>query len=188
MAQTCPQVVPADFQPFFTASVAASAALIGLLFVSISIAGHPCRSAEIAAIARGRSIPVIEDAAHSLTAHIGEAPVGTHADITCFLLLPMWRADHTLRRGLFLFLISFGIYGFEISIGIQLWLGSSSTGAMTALLELLLGAYAIGLGRAWELLGARRLGWTGWIGLFGDALRRARQSRPSRQEPPRGKT
>ena len=104
------------------------------------------------------------------------------------LLLPMWRADHTLRRGLFLFLISFGIYGFEISIGIQLWLGSSNTGAMTALLELLLGAYAIGLGRAWELLGARRLGWTGWIGLFGDALRRARQSRPSRQEPPRGKT
>ena len=39
-----------------------------------------------------------------------------------------------------------------------------------------------------HLLGARRLGWTGWIGLFGDALRRARQSRPSRQEPPRGKT
>ena len=52
--------------------------------VSISIAGHPCRAAEIAAIARDRKIPVIEDAAHSLTARIGETPVGTQADITCF--------------------------------------------------------------------------------------------------------
>ncbi len=52
--------------------------------VSISIAGHPCRAAEIAAIARGHNIPVIEDAAHSLTARIWDAPVGTQADITCF--------------------------------------------------------------------------------------------------------
>ena len=52
--------------------------------VSVSIAGHPCRAAEIAAIARERGIPVIEDAAHSLTARIGETPVGTQADITCF--------------------------------------------------------------------------------------------------------
>ncbi|HMI32079.1 MAG TPA: DegT/DnrJ/EryC1/StrS aminotransferase family protein [Candidatus Limnocylindrales bacterium] len=52
--------------------------------VSISIAGHPCRSKEIGAIANKRGIPVIEDAAHSLTARIGEIPVGTQADITCF--------------------------------------------------------------------------------------------------------
>jgi len=52
--------------------------------VTISIAGHPCRAAEIGAIARARGIPVIEDAAHSLTARIGDRPVGTQADITCF--------------------------------------------------------------------------------------------------------
>jgi len=52
--------------------------------VTISIAGHPCRSKEVAAIASGRGIPVVEDAAHSLTARIGNAPVGTQADITCF--------------------------------------------------------------------------------------------------------
>jgi perosamine synthetase len=48
------------------------------------MAGHPCRAAEIAEIARERKLPFIEDAAHSLTARIGEAPVGTQADITCF--------------------------------------------------------------------------------------------------------
>ena len=52
--------------------------------VMVSIAGHPCRAGEIATIARGRGIPLIEDAAHSLTARIGGAPVGTQADITCF--------------------------------------------------------------------------------------------------------
>jgi perosamine synthetase len=52
--------------------------------VTVSIAGHPCRAAEIGAIARARRIPVIEDAAHSLTARIGDTPVGTQADITCF--------------------------------------------------------------------------------------------------------
>jgi len=52
--------------------------------VTVSIAGHPCRAAEVAAIARERKIPVIEDAAHSLTARIGDVPVGTQADITCF--------------------------------------------------------------------------------------------------------
>jgi dTDP-4-amino-4,6-dideoxygalactose transaminase len=52
--------------------------------VSISIAGHPCRSAEIEAIAKRHKIPVIEDAAHALTARIWSAPVGRQADVTCF--------------------------------------------------------------------------------------------------------
>lgn len=52
--------------------------------VTVSMAGHPCRAAEIAGIAKAREIPVIEDAAHSLTARIGAVPVGRQADITCF--------------------------------------------------------------------------------------------------------
>ena len=52
--------------------------------VPVSIAGHPCRSAEILAVAKRHAIPVIEDAAHSLTARIGDVPVGRQADVTCF--------------------------------------------------------------------------------------------------------
>ena len=52
--------------------------------VTISIAGHPCRSKEVTSMVGGRGIPVIEDAAHSLTARIRDTPVGTQADITCF--------------------------------------------------------------------------------------------------------
>jgi perosamine synthetase len=52
--------------------------------VTVSMAGHPCAAAEIAAMAHGHEISVIEDAAHSLTARIWDSPVGTQADITCF--------------------------------------------------------------------------------------------------------
>ncbi|MEK7347458.1 MAG: DegT/DnrJ/EryC1/StrS family aminotransferase [Candidatus Eisenbacteria bacterium] len=52
--------------------------------VTVSMAGHPCRAAEIAQVAKTHGIPVVEDAAHSLTARIWSVPVGTQADITCF--------------------------------------------------------------------------------------------------------
>ncbi len=52
--------------------------------VMVSIAGHPCRTEEVARMTRGRNVCIIEDAAHSLTARIGVTPVGTQADITCF--------------------------------------------------------------------------------------------------------
>jgi perosamine synthetase len=52
--------------------------------VTVSMAGHPCRAAEIASIAHHHKLPVIEDAAHSLTAQIWGVPVGSQADITCF--------------------------------------------------------------------------------------------------------
>jgi len=73
-------------------------------------------------------------------------------------LLPSWRSEGTLWRGLFLFVASAAIYGYEMVIGVQLSRTPADTGALTGLLELLLGAYAVGLGRAWELLGAPRSG------------------------------
>jgi hypothetical protein len=79
------------------------------------------------------------------------------------LLVPYWRAERGMRRGVFLFLVSAFIYGLEFAIGVHLWLAPKDTGAFTSVPELILGAYAIGLGRAWGLLGARRLGWTGLI-------------------------
>ena len=52
--------------------------------VTVSMAGHPCRGAEIAAVAHHHRLNVIEDAAHSLTSRVWDVPVGTQADITCF--------------------------------------------------------------------------------------------------------
>ncbi len=64
--------------------VASAITLRTRAILPVSIAGHPCRSVEIGALAKRHAIPVIEDAAHSLTARIGDVPVGRQADITCF--------------------------------------------------------------------------------------------------------
>ena len=64
--------------------VASAITLKTRAIVTVSIAGHPCRSLEIGAEAKRHAIPVIEDAAHSLTARIGDDPVGRQADMTCF--------------------------------------------------------------------------------------------------------
>ena len=188
-------MVTAEYQPFLTSSVAASAALIGLLFVSISIApervfGEKAESGRMAQ-ALSSFTALTNVFFISFASLIPKLPIGPVVTVVAIpailqtlgllLLFPQWRTDHTLRRGLVLFAISLAIYGYEIAYGIQLWVGAAGPGALTGLLELLLGAYAIGLGRAWELLGARRLGWTGWIDAI---LRRVRQGRPSRQEPP----
>jgi len=61
-------------------------------------------------------------------------------------------------RGVILFLASAAIFGTEVYLGLVLWKTPAEGSALTGLLEVLLGAYAIGLGRAWQLLGAPRIG------------------------------
>jgi hypothetical protein len=56
-----------------------------------------------------------------------------------------------------------------------LWNHPTSNSAQIGLLEVMLGAYAIGLGRAWQLLGAPRLGFVSYLL---DFLERRWPSRP----------
>jgi hypothetical protein len=103
-------------------------------------------------------------------------------------LLKHWRAEGIAYRGLVLFLASALIYSFELALGIQLWRSPSNTGALSGLLDLLLGAYAIGLGRAWELLGAPRSGFlSSVLGILGARLDRASKGNPADRKQPNPK-
>lgn len=192
-------MVTAEFQPFFTASVAASAGLIGLLFVSVSIAPERVFGPAAEAGRQAQALSAFSALANiffiSMASLIPRAPFGvvvviisSPAIIQTFSLLellPHWRAAHIMWRGLFLFLASAAVYFYELAIGIQMWSAQSASSAqLDNLLFLLLGAYAIGLGRAWELLGAPRSGviatLTDWIG--------ARMDRSTGEKPkPNGK-
>jgi UDP-sulfoquinovose synthase len=52
--------------------------------VAVDYGGHPCHIEDIVKMARDRGIAVIEDAAHSLGAAVGDRPVGSIADMTAF--------------------------------------------------------------------------------------------------------
>jgi len=161
-------MIPASYANFLAASTQASAALIGLLFVSASIAPERVfgPQAEAGRLARALSsfTALVNVFFISLSSLIPNQPIGPvvvvlgavagSQTLSLLLLLPGWRRERTIIRGLSLFAISGAVYGYEIAIGLRLWFTPTNTGALTTLLQLLLGGYGIGLVRAWELLGA----------------------------------
>ena len=165
-------MIPAEFQTFFTASVAASSALIGLLFVSVSIAPEKVFGGRAEALRQARALSAFTALANvffissaCLIPHVAGGPVITVIAMIAVLqtlgllaLFPQWRAEGVVLRSALLFVASAAIYGGELSLGILIWNKPSSSDALTGVLELLLGAYALGLARAWELLGAPRTG------------------------------
>ncbi len=162
----------AAYQNFLMASTQASAALIGLLFVAITLAPERVFGEHAEAGRQARALSAFTALANiffiSFSMLIPDVTVGlvviavggvsTLQTLSLLLLLRHWHAQGVMWRSLVLFVGSLAIYGGEIAVGIQLWSHPASTGALTGVLELLLGAFGVGLGRAWELLGAPRMG------------------------------
>jgi hypothetical protein len=178
-------VVTSEFEPFFTASVAASAALIGLLFVSVSVAPERIFGPEADPRRQAQAISAFSALANvffiSMSSLIPGVLIGVVVTIiagaSTLQLLGLLARVRTLGlatarnyranlitalRGGILFVVSAIVYGTELYLGLLLWT-RPSTGALIGLLEVLLGAYAIGLGRAWQLLGAPRLGLVNYL-------------------------
>jgi hypothetical protein len=162
-------MIPAAYSNFLVASTQASAALIGLLFVSVSIspervfgrdaeAGRQALAlsaftalANVFFISFGALIPNLTFGVLVVIASV----IAASQTLALLASLPTWRREGILVRSLALFGASAAIYGFEIVIGVKLISTPADTSSLTVLLELLLGGYSIGLARAWQLLGAR---------------------------------
>ena len=161
-------MIPADYSNFFVASSQASAALIGLLFVAVSIAperifGHEAQ-AERQALALSAFTALANAFFISFGSLIPDLPFGVlvvvaggvavSQTIALLALFPSWRREGTLVRSVVLFAISAAIYVSEIVLGILLLYKPGDPGYVNQLAVLLLGVFSIGLARAWELLGA----------------------------------
>ena len=166
-------MAPAEFQTFFLASAGASSALIGLLFVGVSIApervfgnqADPRRQAQaVSAFSALANVFFISMASLIPGIVLGVVITivgGISALQLVGLLLRVRQPTGSLVetvRGVVLFLASAAIYATEIFLGTVLWTHPGSLSALSGLLEIMLAAYAIGLGRAWQLLGAPRIG------------------------------
>jgi uncharacterized membrane protein len=167
-------MVPSSFQNFFVASAGAGAALVGLLFVAVSIAPQrtvmqnaPVEKQVLAtstftamlnaffislvALVPGLNLGIITVIMGTL-AFVNSLTLGWH-----FLQRQRDTAKRTNRlSALILVLFGLGLYGFEISQGIQLLIQSGDIGEVRVLASIIVAVYGLGLTRAWQLLGAQR--------------------------------
>jgi hypothetical protein len=171
-------MVPADFITFFTTCSISAATLIGLLFIAISTAPEetvrgdaPIEQQAVAAsafttlanaffIATGAQIPRLNVGIFAALLGL----VGLFSTLSLLLvLLGSHPARQSLIRGLWLATASAGLYLVETWEGVRLIRHRSDVSALYVLDLALLGIFAVGLIRAWQLLGARRYGPLGWL-------------------------
>ena len=171
-------MVPPEFANFFIASAGAGAALVGLLFVAVSIAPEQMvtRRApmERQAVAGSAFTALMHAFFISLVALIPHFNVGfvivpfislclLTTLIQAWQLLRLRKSWLSLLRRTFLVVLSVVLYVLELANALQLGVDPSQVGAVYGLVFLLWGAFALGIVRAWELLGVHRYGLMGWL-------------------------
>ena len=171
-------MVPPEFANFFIASTGAGAALVGLLFVAVSLAPEQIVTrrapVERRAVAGSAFTALINAFFISLVALIPHfnfgtliVPISSLSLLTSLfqawsLLRPRKGWQSFLRRAM-LVCLSLGLYGLELRNGVGLITHPTQVGFVYGLLFVLLGIFVLGLTRAWELLGAHRYGLGGWL-------------------------
>ncbi len=182
-------MVPQAFHDYFIASTGAGAALVGLLFVAVSIApertvmsGAPV---ERQAIATSAYTALLNAFFLSLVALLPQTNLGWAALVLSLIGLATqvmlgWNLSrHARRRWLSMVrraaLIVAGLllYGYELYDAIQLLLAPTNSTLISVLAPLLLGIYALGLTRAWQLLGARSYRLSDWLSPLHDTESRS---------------
>ena len=161
---------------FFLGSAGVAGALIGLLFVAISVSGQRLAQAEASSQAlRIRAYAALTGFINALTvslwALIPDGGLGTAALVVAILgllfvaasLLSLIRVRHltwrTARDGLFL-MGQAVVFALQLFYAIALSGRASDPSAVEAIAILVLVCFLIGISRAWELIGGPSIGFT----------------------------
>jgi hypothetical protein len=167
-------VVPADIHDFFVASAGVAGALVGLLFVAISVSAERLARTEAPAqVHRIRAYAALvaftNALAVSLFALIPGDQVGTTSLVVAILgllfvmasLLSFVRLGQlhwsTLRDALFLVLLAV-TFVFQLVAGIDVMNRPSESNAVETIAILVIVCFLIGIFRAWELIGGPSIG------------------------------
>jgi hypothetical protein len=180
-------MVPESFETFFLVTAGAGGALIGLLFVAISIG--PQRTFDPLAIAGAQHqrlaeatlltmangfivscvalVPGVDVGWIVLVLGAAGIPITIH--LVFFLARTHWHegARHApslhLLRVVSLSLVATVLYVSESVLGLRLLFQPADAGTIRSLAFIIISLYALALVRAWTLLGDPQLGWSGWF-------------------------
>jgi hypothetical protein len=179
-------MVPTDFANYFLATAGAGAALIGLLFVAISINpertfgrdAQPVRqrvaSSAFTALVNAFFISTSALIPHTnvgyITLIMGGIGLLNSLRLAGEFLVGYWRSSLAVRlpwpvalRALAFVAVSLILYGYEVVLAVLLLIQPDAVDFVYTLTGILLGIYGLGLVRAWELLGAPRSSVIGWL-------------------------
>src|SRR5438477_2051535 len=164
-------MAPSAYQPFFAASMGAAAALLGLLFVAVSIAPERTVGAgapiERQMVAESVFTALVNAFFISMGGAIPGIPLGAVAlPLSAFALFQTlhvaWRlwprrfAFRSAIQRLALVVVALAIYGLQFNDASQLLRVPGPDTSVGNEISLLFAIYAFAIGRSWELLGARR--------------------------------
>jgi hypothetical protein len=160
-------VIPQDFITFFAASLTADGALIGLLFVAISIepqhtfgddAGLERQLAANSAFSGLLNAFLVSMLALIPRLHIGWGiiviAVLSLVNVSVHTIDKLRRRQQAFGRSLTYTLGGLAVYGLEIVYSIQLIQRPDDIGAVYGLIFVLVAQYGVALVRSWTLLGA----------------------------------
>ncbi len=171
-------MVPPDFANFFVASTSAGAALVGLLFVAITVApestvmgGAPAErravaSSSFTALLNAFFISLSALLPHSNIAYL-TLVMGSLGFLNSLLLgLTVFREHvdwQAAIRRVVLVLTSLVIYGFEVYYAVLILLSPNNSGYVFVIATLVMGVYGVGVIRAWQLIGVDRISFLSWL-------------------------
>jgi len=167
-------LVPEGLREFFAVSTGASATLLGLLFVAIAVEPKRivCEQSPVESRSRASSAytALLNVFFISLFGTIRGSSLGVLPLILAAVGLAnalsigvkLWRASprgsRVLSSGVGLWLVSTVVYSLELWFAWQIARDPGNTAQMYNLAHVLVALYAVALGRAWEILGAREQG------------------------------
>jgi hypothetical protein len=165
-------VVPADIHDFFAASAGVAGALVGLLFVAISVTGHRLAGggAQVHRIRADAALIAFTNAlAVSLFALLpGELIGGTSLSVALVgivfvlaSLLSLIRLRQvqwvSARDGLFLVGLV-AVFVIQLKAGMSVQHNPADAGSVRTIAMLVIACFLIGIARSWELIGGPSIG------------------------------